>query len=54
MTNQPSPVEEQEKLLEDALNVVKVQVIFNCTQVLNWLRGGVFDTYGTANRFIAV
>lgn len=26
MTNQPSPVEEQEKLLEEALNVVKVQV----------------------------
>ncbi|KOB77353.1 Vacuolar protein sorting-associated protein 35 [Operophtera brumata] len=25
MTNQPSAVEEQEKLLEDALNVVKVQ-----------------------------
>lgn len=26
MTNQPSPVEEQEKLLDEALNVVKVQV----------------------------
>ncbi|XP_039745557.1 vacuolar protein sorting-associated protein 35 isoform X1 [Pararge aegeria] len=25
MTNQPSPVEEQEKLLDDALNIVKVQ-----------------------------
>ena len=26
MTNQASPVEEQEKLLDEALNVVKVQV----------------------------
>lgn len=26
MTNQASPIEEQEKLLDEALNVVKVQV----------------------------
>lgn len=31
MTNQASPVEEQEKLLEEALNVVKVQVSFDGT-----------------------
>lgn len=29
MTNQASPVEEQVKLLDEALNVVKVQVINN-------------------------
>lgn len=38
MTNQTSPVEEQEKLLDEALNIVKVQVNFIIKIILKCLK----------------
>lgn len=42
MTNQASPVEEQEKLLDEALNIVKVQVCFYVNYSIDWTIYGRF------------